>query len=109
MSRGKQLHGGADQLGEITHFELVLELGADIDDGLVADIEFVGDIAVRLALGQERKRLQLARRQFGERILRAGVFTSATCTANSWLKYGSPARTVRNAFKKSSEEVSLRT
>ena len=57
-----------DQLREIAHFELMLELRADIDDGLVADIELVRDIAVRLALGQKRERLQLTRRQLGQRI-----------------------------------------
>jgi hypothetical protein len=46
---------------------------------------------VRLALGQERERLQLPRR------------------ARSWLEYGLPASTVLNAFKNSSDELSLST
>ncbi len=52
--RFQELDGGADQLGQIAGLQLVLELGADIDDGLVADMQLVGDIAVRLALGQKR-------------------------------------------------------
>jgi hypothetical protein len=62
LPRFQQLYSGADQFRQIVHVQCVLELGADIDHGLVADIQLAGDVALRLALGQERERLRLPRR-----------------------------------------------
>ena len=45
--------------GRFARVQCVLEQGADIDHGLVADMQLADDVAVRLALGQERERLQL--------------------------------------------------
>ena len=49
MRARKQLHGRADQFREIADLELVLELRAEVDHSLIADIEFIGDVAVGLA------------------------------------------------------------
>jgi len=59
----QELHGGTDQLGQAFRIELLLELRAEIDHGLVAHVEFLSDTGVRFPLGQQRQRLQFARRQ----------------------------------------------
>jgi hypothetical protein len=46
---------------------------ADVDHGLVADVELGGDAAIGLALCQELQRLQFARREVRERVARADV------------------------------------
>src|SRR5439155_19831101 len=45
----QELHGDADQLGQVAHVELLLELGRDIDHRLVAHGKLLGDAAVGLA------------------------------------------------------------
>src|SRR6516165_1685248 len=63
----EQLHCHADQLGQILGVELLLELGAGVDHGLVADVELLGDAAIGLAFRQQGQRLQFARGEVGER------------------------------------------
>src|SRR5580704_15213893 len=47
--RLQQLHGRADQLRQVAGLEFLLELGADVDHGLVADVDLLGDAAIGLA------------------------------------------------------------
>jgi hypothetical protein len=53
----QQLHRGADEFREIACAEFLLQLGADIDDGLVAYVEFAGDALIGLAIGEQRQHL----------------------------------------------------
>src|SRR6266576_2993970 len=62
----QKLHGDADQLGQITRAELLLELRAGVDHRLVADVELVGDPPIGFALRQQRERLELPWREVGE-------------------------------------------
>src|SRR5580693_4959558 len=78
-SKNKSLRGGRQKpdsgpykLRETAYIEFLLELRANVDDGLVADIQLLGDAAIGLAFRQQRKGLQLPRRQLGERVLARG-------------------------------------
>jgi hypothetical protein len=53
----QQLHRGADEFREIACAEFLLQLGADIDDGLVADVQFAGDALIGLAIGEQCQHL----------------------------------------------------
>src|ERR1700722_6861119 len=75
-TKSKDLRGGRQKpdsrpykLRETAYIEFLLELRANVDDGLIADIQLLGDAAIGLAFRQQRKGLQLPRRQFGERVL----------------------------------------
>src|ERR1700685_2274843 len=70
--RRQKPNGGTDQFRQTVHIELLPQLRANVDDGLVADIELLGDAAVSLAFRQQGQRLQLPRRQLSERILARG-------------------------------------
>src|SRR5580700_3253425 len=67
--RRQKPDGGTDKLRETADIELLPQLRANVDDGLVADIKLLGDAAIGLAFRQQSQRLQLARRQLGERVL----------------------------------------
>src|SRR5262249_42524739 len=48
-----ELHGDPDQLGQVPRIELLLELRAGVDDGLVAHAQRRGDAAVGFAFGEQ--------------------------------------------------------
>src|ERR1700681_4141466 len=70
--RRQKPDGGPDQLCKTADGELLPQLRANVDDGLVADVELLGDAAIGLALRQQSQRLQLPRRQLREPILTRG-------------------------------------
>src|SRR6202044_4202416 len=75
-TKNKNLRGGrqkpdsgTDEFRKTADIELLPQLRANVDDGLVTDIKLLGDAAVRLAFRQQSQRLQLPRRQLREWIL----------------------------------------
>lgn len=55
----QMLDGNAHQLGQCADTEFALNLCCRIGDGLVADVQFLSDNIIGLALGDQRQRLQL--------------------------------------------------
>jgi len=49
----EQLHGDADEIGQVSRAQFLLDLRAGIDHGLVADLELLGDLAIGFAFGQQ--------------------------------------------------------
>ena len=108
--RSHPLHGHADQVGQVLDVELLLELRAGVDHGLVADVEFVGDPAVGLALAPAAT--ASAVRAASDRRADCGARRCAPAPP-AW-PYRRSDRAIRrapcsNAFINSSDEVSLST
>ena len=96
--------------GRLRHFEFLLELGADVDDRLVADVEFVGDIGRTACPSAKSDRICSSRGvSSASGFCRAEVCAARPAWRGRRSNRAAGLSTVANALNRSSDDVSLRT